>query len=376
MPPAIRPPEVVEDVARLREVVALLRRHPRVAVDTESNSLYAYRERVCLIQASIPETDFLIDPLSLSDLSPLGSLFTSSRIEKVFHAADYDLICLHRDFGFHVTNLFDTRIATRTLGRTQTGLGDILAEEFGVQIDKRYQRADWGKRPLPAHLLDYARLDTHYLLALRERLGSALESAGRLQEAREACEYIARAVPNADNTRKPSFWDITHARQLRPEQAAVLRELYQFRESQARRLDRPPFKVLGDPTLLAIARAMPSEATALAAVTGMNPRLVQRFGESILAAIARGHKAPRPRLPRNQPADPAVLARYERLRRWRKRVADARRVESDLVLPRETLWEIARAAPHDLRALQPLLDGLRWRFETYGAELLQALWAP
>ena len=119
-----------------------------LAVDTESNSLYAYREQVCLIQFSTNEQDYLIDPLVLDDLSPLAQLFANPGIEKIFHAAEYDLICLKRDFGFTVNNIFDTMMAARVLGRNAVGLATILEVEFNVHVDKRCQRADWGQRPL------------------------------------------------------------------------------------------------------------------------------------------------------------------------------------------------------------------------------------
>ena len=102
---------------------------PVVAVDTESNSLYAYRERVCLIQFSSPEKDYLVDPLEI-DVSTLAPLFASTEIEKIFHAAEYDLLMLDRDFGFRVSNLFDTMVAARILGWKAVGLGSILREQL------------------------------------------------------------------------------------------------------------------------------------------------------------------------------------------------------------------------------------------------------
>ena len=146
----------------------------QVAVDTESNSLFAYREQVCLVQFSTAEKDYLLDSLALQDLRCLEPLFSSPAIEKVFHAAEYDLICLRRDFGFTFANLFDTMVAARILGRDGVGLGAMLEAEFGLHLDKRYQRANWGERPLKPALLAYARLDSHYLVALRQRLEPAL----------------------------------------------------------------------------------------------------------------------------------------------------------------------------------------------------------
>ncbi len=176
---------LITQAGDLQSMVRALERERILAVDTESNSLHAYRERVCLIQFSTAQADYLVDPLALEDLSALSPLFGNPEIEKVFHAAEYDLLCLRRDFGMEVTNLFDTMIAGRILGRNEIGLGSMLEAELGVKLDKRYQRANWGQRPLPEHLIDYARLDTHYLILLRDRLHAELNERGLLPLAQE-----------------------------------------------------------------------------------------------------------------------------------------------------------------------------------------------
>jgi len=163
--PAFMPkPTFINQPAALEALAETLLGETCIAVDTESNSLYAYREQVCLIQFSTRQRDMLVDPLALDDLSALREVFSSEGIEKVFHAAEYDLICLRRDFGFEFSNIFDTMVAGRILGRDEVGLGAMLLREFNVQVDKRHQRANWGQRPLPEHLLNYAQYDTHYLI--------------------------------------------------------------------------------------------------------------------------------------------------------------------------------------------------------------------
>ena len=173
-------PSFIHQPAGLDALAKTLLAESCIAVDTESNSLYAYREQVCLIQFSTRERDYLVDPLALDDLSPLREVFCNPGVEKVFHAAEYDLICLRRDFGFEFAHIFDTMVAGRILGRDEVGLGAMLLKEFDVQVDKRHQRANWGQRPLPDYLLDYAQYDTHFLIQLRERLSRELEEMGRL----------------------------------------------------------------------------------------------------------------------------------------------------------------------------------------------------
>jgi ribonuclease D len=374
MPSALeQPPLLIQDPEALIRLSARLRGEPRVAVDTESNSLYAYQERVCLIQLSVPRDDYLVDPLAVQDLAPLGPVFSDPSIEKVFHGAEYDLACLRRDFGFEVRNLFDTRIAIRTLGHTRTGLGHLLAEVFDVQLDKRKQRANWGRRPLRPDLLNYARLDTHFLIPLRERLRAELVAAGRLEEAAELCTYLT-TVEAQPNQREPSrFWRLAHGRSLSGEQLAVLHELYHLRERLARRLDRPTFKVMGASTLLAVATALPPTAEALKGLPGMTAAQIRRHGPEVLAAVQRGRRRRPPRRPTTPRVPESILLRYDTLRQWRKGVARQRRIESDLVLPRQILWEIARQNPADLEDLRPLMQPLEWRFRTYGPEILRLL---
>lgn len=372
--PQLPPPELIQNKDRLHWLVTKLLSQPRIAVDTESNSLFAYQERVCLIQFSIPENDYLVDPISLPSVMKLAPIFAHPEIEKVFHGAEYDLMCLKRDFNFTFTNVFDTRVACRALGRKQSGLRALLAEELGVKVNKRYQRANWGKRPLPSDMLDYARLDTHYLLLLRDNLIEALRTTGTLEETLEACVYMTKVDAHNHLFDPEGYWRISNARKLTSRQMAVLRELYLYRDQKARHLDRPPFKVLGDKTLLAIAEAAPVDVKELSLLTGMTPRQIQRYGDGVLSAIARGGQAPSPKRPSHRSFDEAVHSRFEALHTWRKKAARIRKVESDVILPRDILWNIARAAPRDAKSLQKVMSPLESRFQAYGRDILKILW--
>jgi ribonuclease D len=371
------PPVWVDTPARLAALAADLSHQPLIAVDTESNSLHAYRERVCLIQFSTADTDYIVDPLALPDLSPLSAPLAKPVIEKIFHAAEYDLICLRRDFGWQINSLFDTMIAARTLGWQQMGLAALLEAYFGVKVNKRHQRADWGARPLTADQLAYARLDTHYLIPLREKLTRDLRAKGCWPEAREAFERLSRlngnAIPAPAAFDPESFWRISGARDLTPRQAAALRELFIYREDIARRHDRPPFKVMSEATLLALAQAAPATLDELKPIPGMTDGQIRRHGAQLLQAISRGRKAHAPRPPAQERHDNDVLERYETLRRWRKQRAQERGVESDVIVPREVLWEIALnppQAPADLAAVAGFGPVRRAK---YGEEIIRAL---
>jgi ribonuclease D len=358
----------------LKEMLASLRESAVIAIDTESDSLHVYFEKVCLIQLSIPGVDYLVDPLAI-DVTALGELFADARYEKVFHAAEYDILCLKRDYGFALVNLFDTMIAARVLGWKRYGLGPILHERFGVQLDKRMQRYNWGTRPLPEEALNYARLDTHFLLPLRETQLAELQSKDRLTEARRAFQRLCRAEPKPKVFSPDDFWRIQGARDLRPVEQAVLRQLYIFRDQHARKLNRPPFKVMNDATLVRLAEARPADLRSLARIKGLSYHMSHRVGDGLLKAIAKGLKAPLPSYPHNQRNRPdhETLARYEALRAWRKSAAEARNVEPDVILSNSTLMALAKRAPRSAKALAEVGALDDWQRRTYGDELLRVL---
>lgn len=361
----------------LRDLVDKLANEPIIAVDTESNSLYAYREQVCLIQFSTTSSDYLLDPLALDDLSPLGRIFSDEKIEKVFHAAEYDLICLKRDFGFQCTNLFDTMVAASALGREAVGLGDILEAEFGVQMEKQHQRANWGERPLSPQLLAYARLDTHYLIPLRHRLKAELETMGRwplaAEEFRRICLTSSRDHNPIIKSVEETVWRIRGAMDLEPRQAALLLELCRYRDQVAAALDRPLFKVIGDATLLAVACANPQNLQDLQALPGMSQRQIQRHGRNLLRALQRGRKAAPIYPPRSPKPDERFLSRLESLRKWRKKAADEWRVKSDIILSRDKMFTIAAQNPQNWDELAELMAELPWRLEHFGEQILEAI---
>ena len=142
----------------LCRVVEELNQEVVIGVDTEANSLHAYQERVCLIQISTSQADFIVDPILLEDLTKLKSVFENNKIEKVFHAAEYDLMGLWRDYGWKVTGLFDTMIAARFLGWNNLSLASILWEKYSVRVDKKFQLSNWAERPLIKEQLFYAQL--------------------------------------------------------------------------------------------------------------------------------------------------------------------------------------------------------------------------
>ncbi len=369
------PPTLVADPGGLDELVRVLAACERLAVDTESNSMHAYRERVCLIQFSTPGADFIVDTIALKDVSPLAPVFANPAQEKIFHAAEGDVLNLGRDFGFAFDNIFDTMSAARTLGWPQVGLAAILDGRFGVTLNKKYQRADWGRRPLTAEMLDYARFDTHYLPALRELQFQALSESGHWPEAHEEFSRLARIRVEGSGERPDplAFWRVKGAFDLAPQRAAVLQALYDWREAQAERIDQPPFKVMGEPALLALARHAPARVDELQRVAGLAPTQVQRYGRDLIRVVVRGLEAPPPPKPQIEREPDDVRERFERLHTWRKDRARMRGVESDVILPRTALRDMARRPPRTHDDLAGIVDFGPWRREAYGDELLALL---
>jgi ribonuclease D len=349
-----------------------LARHWVIAVDTESNSLYAYREQVCLVQISTGETDYLVDPLALSDLAPLGPIFADPGIEKVFHAAEYDLICLKRDYGFSFANLFDTMVASRDLGRPAVGLAAVLEQEFGVMLDKRYQRANWGARPLSASMLAYARLDSYYLIPLRHRLKTDLEVNARWALAEEdflrLCATPAPMEPDSCN-----WWRVAAGSDLTAQQAAVLAEVCRYRDERARMADLPPFKVLSNQVLVDIAQAGPQTSAELARASGLSGRQLERHVDGLLEAVKRGLASPPLRRPVQPRPDDRFMNRMDRLKNWRKHTGLAWGVESDVILPRDVMEDLARETTKAIEDLAAPMTSVPWRRETFGKEIFNLL---
>ena len=347
-----------------------------LAFDTEADSFYHYFDKTCLVQVATPRQIYLIDPLAFGgpkELSPLAPIFASPEIRKVFHAAEYDLITMKRDFGFSFANLFDTMLAARILGWPEVGLGSILKAEFEVELDKGYQRANWGRRPLPADMLDYARLDTHYLIPLRMHLKAELKARERWALAEEDFNRLRHVNGRDPDDQPEACWRVSGAYDLTPQQAAVLQALCEYREQVAQAIDRPVFKVINDRALLAIAAASAQDPDSLERASGLRPKQLHRHEIGLLKAVQKGLRAG-PLYPRRNPRpDEGYLARLEALRTWRKDTAQDMGVNSDVVLPRDLLFGLAgleRPSPEEVSAVMAQVP---WRLKHFGGEILKVL---
>jgi ribonuclease D len=363
----------------LAELIAAVRREPRVAVDTEAASFHRYRDRIYLIQISTADRTALIDPLALADLAPIGTVLADPRIEKTFHDADYDLRVLDRDYGFRAVRLFDTRIAAQLAGEPAIGLAALLDKYLGIKLAKEHQKGDWSQRPLPPAMLAYAAADTRHLLALRDALERRLRDLGRLPWAAEefgrleALRWTGVAEGDTDG-----YLRVKGAKGLTPRARAAFRELHRWRETLAERDDKAPFRVIGNDSLLAVSRALPAAPADLARVTELPPSLARRHGAALLEAVARARALPEHDLPRVErasrpPRDADFDSRVERLKAARNRIAATLAVDPGVLCGRTTLEAVARAGPKDRAGLAQVSELRRWQIDVLGDALLEAL---
>ena len=348
-----------------------------LALDTEGASFHRFVDRIYLLQLSTRDKTAIIDPLPIGTPALLGALLESSDVEVVFHDADYDLRLLQQDYGWHVRNIFDTRVAAQLLGLRAFGLAALLERYFGVKLDKKHQRADWSMRPLSQGMLDYAAQDTIHLLELRDRLEADLDRAGRLGWAREEFALLeGTRWPDDDSAN--AFLRVKGARDLTRRELAILRELVPWRDAIASQLDRATFRVIGNEQLLEVARQQPATREVLAAIKGMPRGLLEARGGELLDAVRRGQAVPEPDLPRFPKAprwdrDPEFDSRVNALKTVRDATATRLDLDPGVLCARDRLEAVARKNPATREELAQVSELRRWQAAVLGEDFLKAL---
>jgi ribonuclease D len=341
---------MIQTDAQLQELLPKLAAVDRIAVDTEADSLHCYFEKLCLIQISVSGEDYLVDPLAQIDLAPLAEVLTAKEI--VLQGADFDLRLLRRSFGFVATRIFDTVIAARLLGIRSFSLAALVENFFGVTLAKGSQKANWARRPLPQHMAEYAKNDTHYLLPLAEKLEEGLRERGRLDWFRQSCERALEqaAVQRTRDDDEP--WRISGSGKLGGRACAVLRELWQWRDKEAQAADRPAFHVLQNHLLIRAAEEF---------AAGEKPdyrHFSARRRQAFREAAERGLQLTESEWPVRQKRRGTRPTREmeraaEELRRRRDAVADAHGLEPSLIAPRGALDAVAADGSQSKALLVP-----------------------
>ena len=349
-----------------------------IALDTEASSFHRFRESVCLVQLSTRSHTFLVDPLSLPDLSPLGRLLADPGMEVVIHDADYDLRILAKHHGIRVENVFDTLVAAELVNEPEIGLAALLGKYQGLQIDKRFQKADWSKRPLPQPMLEYAAGDTSHLIALRDILEEKVRARGRWEWAEEEFALLTDAPFNLPVNDEPAFLRMKGAKTLKPHELAILRELFQWRDGIAEKQDRASFMILGNDVILSLATDPPKGMKDILQRKGVNERVIERYGAAIMSAVQRGLDLPKedwPRVPKGKrwQRDDDYENRLKRLKQTRDLLTTEHDLRPGIVAANQLLMDIARTLPGDLDALAALPGMRRYQVKHFGEGLLKAL---
>ena len=374
---------LVEDEKTLHDVALTLAKSAVIGVDTEGSSLHHYKEQTCLIQISDATQDYIIDPTKCDDLSALAPIFANPQIVKIFHGADYDVVSLKRDFGYQIVNIFDTMIAAQMIGGLRLGLADLVDRFFGITLDKQYQRHDWAKRPLLKEHVDYARGDSHFLAALRRLLTYKLNEINRMHRVVEECKIMESREWSGPINEPASFLKTKKSSTLDDTGKRVLRALYDYREREAERCDRPPYKVLSGSVLIDASERRPVDERSLKKIFPNMHSMRRRFGRGIVKAVNVGLADDRPipkPLPKTKPNKLIKLkskkaeATFEALRDWRNEVIQS---EGDInpvaVASNSVLRWIAQSQPTNLDDMRKIPNIRTWQVKDYGTQILELL---
>ena len=373
--------EIITQKSELEQLAKKLLREDVVAFDTEADSFYHYFDKVCLVQIATRKECWLVDPLAVEGgeiLAALAPVFSSPKVRVLFHAAEYDIYVLKRECGFEFTNLFDTMVCAQLLGYPAIGLAALVERHFGVVLPKDEQRSDWSRRPLSEKQLSYAASDVLYLIKLAEKLEKELRKAKRLDWAVDDFETLCgRRWPDREFD-KLGYLRIKGARSLDPVDLAVLRELFLLRDKRAREIDRPPFKVLGNRTLLEISGAHATDLDTLAEIKGVSDLILKRLGKDLVAAVKKGLRKPHGPIPKLETTvrrrmDKRTEKRLAALKDWRGPRAEALKLDPGVLCPNAALESIASANPENAEDMKALTELKSWFVREFASEIIGVL---
>ncbi len=369
--------QIIETKTDLARIAKILEREKTVAIDLEADSMYHFKEKICLIQMATTTTNIVFDPLKIKEMSPLRPFFASQKIRKIFHGADYDVRSFYRDFKIEIANLFDTEIACRFSGIRETGLEAVLKQYFNINLNKKYQKKNWSIRPLPQEMIDYAARDALYLLPLADRLIQELEKKKRLSWVLEECDLLSKVRPVlADDT--PLFLKFKGTGRLNLRSLAVLEALLQYRKTVAQEKDKPLFKIIGNDALMKVALSAPDSLDQLKHTNVLSKSQLSMYGIDIIQHIKTARNLPETDLPvyprqKSPGFSPKMRRRFKALKRWRDIRAEELEIDPALVCNKTMLTAIARLNPLDVNSLCAIQGMRQWQITEFGAEILSLI---
>ena len=371
--------QLITTSTELQQFARRIRNAKMLGVDLEADSMFHFQEKVCLVQMAANGENVVIDPLAVTDLSPLAPIFRNKKVCKVLHGSDYDIRSLYRDFSIEVNNLFDTQLASMFLGEKETSLGAVVQRRFGVAMDKRYQKKNWSQRPLPDGMIEYAASDALHLIPLAGMLMDELDAKGRLSWVQEECELLSGVRP-IENGDEPLFLRFRGAGRLQRRNLAVLEGLLQYRRELAIRKDRPLFKVFSNQSLLTIAVELADSPPKMEKAGCLSAKQIRIYGKKLAGIVARAQAIPADKLPvyprhRRPVVSPKVPDRIKAIKEWRDRRAEQLELDPALLFNKALMTAIAVKKPANAHQLRKI-DGIRkWQVNDFGKEILQVLTA-
>ena len=363
------PIELLTTSGEVSDLSRILLQESCIAIDTESNSRHRYPESVCVVQVATNSKTYLIDATAVGHMKPIGEVLAAGTVVKVIHGADYDIRCLDREWGFRVRNLFDTSIAARFVGMKQIGLAALTEALLGVHIPKlaSIQKGDWSRRPLSQEALHYAATDVWHLMSIKKGLESRLGTLSRSRWVSEECarlEEIRYVAPDPQT----AFLSLKGSRRLGGQEKAILKRLFDLRETEARRRNRPPYYVLPHETLVDLAS---NPAADLAQIPSLRRQSDSRFVRLLRATLRKGLADPPIGNPiRNsmKPLTPVEIERMQMLKKWRANTGRELSIDPALVWPMASLRRLAKA-PRTLGAELQSPDVRQWQREQFAVSL-------
>jgi ribonuclease D len=362
----------IRERAAMGKLIERIGAAEKVAVDTEADSLHNYFEKVCLIQLSLADEHYIVDPLCELDLT--GFLEALAEKPLIVHGGDYDLRMMRASMGFEPgREVFDTMIAAQLLGIEQIGLAALIERFFGIAIGKEGQKSDWSRRPLSENQLRYAVNDTRFLKQLGDHLRRELSEQGRVDWHRESCRAMVQST-RRDSSRDPEeAWRVKGSGRFSRRQLAYLREIWRWRDQLARRANVPPFKVFGNEQIFEVLLWAESHpGVPLHQGLKLPRNLVGSRLSTLEEALTRAAEMPPAQWPEpiKHPRDQALSSQCKEqidgLRGACARIAKELNIAASTLAPRAALEAIARSRPRTLDEIIKSSGLLRWQ-----AELMQ-----
>ena len=367
----------IESESELQNICDDLLKEKVIGVDLEADSMYCFKEKICLIQIATDKQAFLIDPFELKEISPFLKVLETKDIIKIFHGADFDIRSLDRDYKTRVNNLFDTEIACRFLGIKERGLAALLKRNFNIDADKKYQKANWSKRPFEKGMIAYSIMDVAYLTKLYKIILQKLENKGRFSWAKEEFE-IQEQVRYKNNHSSPLFKKFKGAGKIDARSLAVLENLLQLRMQIAKKKDQPLFKIISNASIINLYINKPETVDQILEIKALSKRQVDMYGRLCVEAITKAMELEDEQLPiyprtKRPKRDFKVEKRIEKLKKMREPLSTSLGIEPGFLLNNALISSIALQKPANTAQLLNIEHVRQWQVENIGENIFTTL---